>query len=377
MERIRRSEPVQQYESVRLRKTGTPIVVSLTVSPIKDASGRVVGASKIVRDVTDRIAAQEALRRANAYNRSLIEASLDPLVTIGPDGKVTDVNAATEAATGCPRAQLIGTDFSDYFTEPAQARAGYQQVFREGSVRDYPLELRHRDGHIAPVLYNAAVYRDERGRVLGVFAAARDVTARRQAEEALRRANAYNRSLLEASLDPLVTIGPDGKVTDVNAATEAATGRPRAQLIGTDFLDYFTEPAQARAGYQQVFREGSVRDYPLDLRHRDGRVTSVLYNAAVYRDEKGKSIGVFAAARDITRRKQAEEQNPPFYRGPQAQPPGTRTFCLCRLARPARALAGDVELLGNSWPSATAASWTRRPTSLSGSSWTGRGGCRS
>jgi PAS domain-containing protein len=64
------------------------------------------------------------LRQANGYNRSLIEASLDPLVTIGPEGKITDVNAATEVATGCSRAELIGTDFSDYFTEPEKARAG-------------------------------------------------------------------------------------------------------------------------------------------------------------------------------------------------------------------------------------------------------------
>jgi len=252
--------------------------------------------------------ADERLRAANAYNRRLIEASLDPLVTIGTDGKITDVNTATEQATGCPRAELIGTDFSDYFTEPDKARGGYQQVFREGLVRDYPLELRHRDGHVTPVLYNASTYRDERGDVIGVFAAARDVTERRRVEEALRVANAYNRRLIEASLDPLVTIGPDGKITDVNTATEQATGCPRAELIGTDFSDYFTEPDKARGGYQQVFREGLVRDYPLELRHRDGHVTPVLYNASTYRDERGDVIGVFAAARDVTERRRAERR---------------------------------------------------------------------
>jgi PAS domain S-box-containing protein len=251
---------------------------------------------------------EEAVHRANAYNRSLIEASPDPLVTIGPDGKITDVNAATEAVTGCARAALIGTDFSDYFTDPEKARAGYQQVFREGLVRDYPLELRRRDGAITSVLYNASVYRDESGKVIGLFAAARDITARKLAEEAVRRASAYNRSLIEASLDPLVTIGPDGRITDVNAATEAVTGWARTALIGRDFSDYFTDPEKARAGYQEVFREGLVRDYPLELRHRAGRITSVLYNASVYRDEGGRVIGVFAAARDITERKRAEEE---------------------------------------------------------------------
>ena len=108
----------------------------------------------------------------------LLEASPDPLVAIGPDGKITDVNAATEAATGKARAELIGTDFDDYFAEPERAQAGYKQVFREGSVRDYPLEIRHLDGHLTPVLYNASVYRDEAGKVMGVFAAARDISER-------------------------------------------------------------------------------------------------------------------------------------------------------------------------------------------------------
>ena len=84
-----------------------------------------------------------------------------------------------------------------------------------------------------------------------------------------------------------------------------ATGVPREQLIGTDSPDYFTEPDKAREGYRRVFAEGFVRDYPLALRHVSGRVTDVLYNAGVYRDEQGHVLGVFAAARDITERKQA------------------------------------------------------------------------
>ena len=81
-----------------------------------------------MQDITERKKSQEALRLSNIYNRSLIEASLNPLVTIGPDGKVMDVNGATEQVTGYSRKDLIGTDFSDYFTEPEKARRGYQQV---------------------------------------------------------------------------------------------------------------------------------------------------------------------------------------------------------------------------------------------------------
>ena len=238
--------------------------------------------------------------RASSYARSLIEASLDPLVTISPDGKITDVNKATEEVTGVSREGLIGSDFSNYFTEPDKAREGYRQVFDKGFVTDYPLTIRHKDGKLTDVLYNASVYKDTRGNVLGVFAAARDITAQKQASQ-------YARSLIEASLDPLVTISPDGKITDVNKATEEVTGVSREGLIGSDFSNYFTEPDKAREGYRQVFDKGFVTDYPLTIRHKDGKLTDVLYNASVYKDTRGNVLGVFAAARDMTDRKRAEE----------------------------------------------------------------------
>jgi PAS domain S-box-containing protein len=84
----------------------------------------------------------------------------------------------------------------------------------------------------------------------------------------------YARSLIEASLDPLVTISPDGKITDVNEATIKVTGVLREELVGTDFSNYFTEPDKAREGYRQVFAKGSVTDYPPTIRHVDGRLTS-------------------------------------------------------------------------------------------------------
>ena len=95
-------------------------------------------------DIAERKLAEEALRAASLYNRSLIEASLDPLVTISADGKITDVNEATERVTGYSRDELIGTDFADYFTDPQKARDGYEQAFKEGAVKDYELEIRHR-----------------------------------------------------------------------------------------------------------------------------------------------------------------------------------------------------------------------------------------
>jgi PAS domain S-box-containing protein len=308
LDRIRRRKRVAHYETVRARKDGSRFPVSLTVSPIEDASGNIVGASTITRDISQSKRLEEELRTASLYARSLIEASLDPLVTISPDGKITDVNEATESATGRSRLELIGSDFSDYFTEPDRARAGYQKVIQEGLVKDYPLTIRHFSGHTMDVLYNATVYRNEANAVQGVFAAARDVTKRKQIEEELRSTSLYARSLIEASLDPLVTISHDGKIMDVNRATEEATGIDRNRLIGTDFSNYFTEPEKARQGYRRVLRESLVHDYPLTIRNISGRAMDVLYNAAVYRNETGAVQGVFAAARDITERKAAEKR---------------------------------------------------------------------
>ncbi len=130
---------------------------------------------------------------------------------------------------------------------------------------------------------------------------------RQQAAE-LRTSSSYARSLIEASLDPLVTIGVDGKIMDVNAATEKVTGVERNQLIGSDFCDYFTEPDNARTGYQRVFSQGFVTDYSLAIRHSNGTITDVLYNASVYRDSDGQVAGIFAAARDITDKKRTEQK---------------------------------------------------------------------
>ncbi|MBF0191056.1 MAG: PAS domain S-box protein [Magnetococcales bacterium] len=129
----------------------------------------------------------------------------------------------------------------------------------------------------------------------------------RSNERKLRESFLYARSLIEASLDPLVTISADGKIMDVNRATEEVTRKKRDELIGTDFSDCFTDPEQARAGYQRVWQQGSVRDYPLALKPQGGgQPVDVLYNAALYRNEQGEAQGIFAAARDITQRKQAE-----------------------------------------------------------------------
>jgi len=395
------------------------------------------------------------------YATGLIEASLDPLVTISPEGKIADVNQALIKVIGVSREQLIGTDLSNYFREAEKAREVYRQVFEESFVSDCPLTICHKNGKLTDVLYNASVYRGEKGNTLGAIVVMRNIPEQREHElliannelafqnsekekradeliiankelayqnkekerradeliiankelifqneekgkradeliianreldyqneekgkradeliianrelvfqneekekraaeliianlelvfqneekekraaelvianleiivqskekekreiaarelEAfnlsIKRASLYARSLIEASTDPLVTISPEGKITDLNEAFVKVTGVSRNILIGTDFSNYFTEPERAREGYKKVFDVGFVADYPLTIHHDNGRLTDVLYNSSVYKDDKGAVLGVFAAARDVTAQKKLE-----------------------------------------------------------------------
>ncbi len=119
-------------------------------------------------------------------------------------------------------------------------------------------------------------------------------------------ASQYSLSLIEASRDPLFTISPEGKITDMNNASVKITDLSRERLIGTDFFDYFTEPDKARKGYQEVFTKGFVADYPLTI--KDGELTDVLFNGSVYKDDSGNVIGAVVVARVITEQKRIEKE---------------------------------------------------------------------
>ncbi|MDD5712672.1 MAG: PAS domain S-box protein, partial [Smithellaceae bacterium] len=384
------------------------------------------------REIETRKEAEEGLKRANIYNRNLIESNLDPIIVLDLQGKITDVNSAMEEITGHSRADLVGSDLASdkYFTSPERIGKAYGEVLEEGEIRDFDVELRNANGRATPVVINGSVYRDEAGEVVGLFIAARDITERIKAEEtrarlaaivensddailaetlegtivswnrgaekmygytheeivgkslaalippdnqqefnyiiakmqrgeriehyetrrlrkdgkviyasltisptqdaagnvtgyaaiarditdrilmeqAVKAASAYNRSLIETSLDPFVIVDPDGKITDVNAMMTEITGVTREMLIGSEVSQYFTEPEKAAAGLKNVYQKKKVRDLELVFRHRQGHETPVLFNATVYNDERGNVAGLFAIARDVTQTRRMEQE---------------------------------------------------------------------
>ncbi len=278
-----------------------------SIYPVFDPRGGVERLSIFRYDITDLRQTQEALRLAGIYNRSLIEASIDPLVTIGPDGRITDVNAATEAATGCTRTELIGTDFADYFTNPMSARTGYQQVFREGAVHDYPLEIRHTSGGVTPVLYNATIYRDESGKTIGVFAAARDITDVRKSEERIRESEQTLRAYINATTESMMLIDTEGRVIDANETVCRRLNTTREKLLGSILFDFLGGDAarERRRHVDEVIMERRPVVFE-DL--RQGRYILNTMNPVLDTEGKVAKIAVFGYdVTDLKREKELRE----------------------------------------------------------------------
>jgi PAS domain S-box-containing protein len=213
---------------------------------------------------------QEALAR---YSRQLIETSLDPLATISPEGIITDVNAASERVTGLSRQRLVGSHFAAHFTEPERARAGYREVLAQGRVIDYPLTFRHLSGACTEVLYNAAVYRDEQGHVVGVFAAARVSGAHRRAEAALLASEIRYRTPAEMTETGYLVLNAQGRVLHANQEYVRISGHGELRdILGKSVMEWTPEESRQdhAAAVAQCLRNGSLRDFVTEYVARGG-----------------------------------------------------------------------------------------------------------
>ncbi|MFZ0925829.1 MAG: PAS domain S-box protein [Halobacteriota archaeon] len=262
----------------------------------------------IGRELGTAVAKVTAKSRAE-QRATMLDGARDAIVMWDVDGQITYWNHGAEQLYGWKRDEAIGKAIHSLLgtTFPEPIKRIRSALTKRGRWEG---ELTHvtRAGKTVIVESHMTLQHAPDGAPVATLEINNDVTEQREKEAQLRDSSRYARNLIEASLDPLVTISAEGMITDVNKATEDVTGCSRDELIGSDFSNYFTEPEKARAGYKQVFTYGLVRDYPLAIRHSSGRVTDVLYNATVYQNEAGEIQGVFAAARDITDRKRAEEE---------------------------------------------------------------------
>ncbi len=250
------------------------------------------------KDIAGFKKAEDALSRQEA----IFEGSLDAIFISDRNARLIAVNKAAGDLTGYSKEQLLTMSFPDLYEEnDLEAYRKYSDRIFSGEKVLSETKILRQDGiKVDAEFNNSCICISGKSYI---HTTARDITESKKAVDKIREGYFYARSLIEASLDPLLTININGKITDVNIATEEITGIKREKLIGSDFVDYFSRPERAKKVYQTVFSNGIVKDYPLTIKHSSGLKTNVLYNATLFKNKAGEIQGVLAAARDITDQK--------------------------------------------------------------------------
>ena len=322
------------YELTYIRKDGSRFPAVVSVTALRDAQEVIIGYLLIGTDNTARKQAEEALLRAGALQSAIFHSANFSCIATDAEGVIQIFNVGAERMLGYAAADVMNkntpADISDPEEVVARAKAlsvelsttikpGFEALVFKASrgIEDiYELTYIRKDGSRFPAVVSVTALRDAQEAIIGYLLIGTDNTARKQVEDErmkldqrVRDQQFYTRSLIESSIDALITTDPQGIITDVNKQMEALTGSTRDELIGAPFKDYFTDPLRAEAGIKQVLaegREGKVTDYELTARAWDGRETVVSYNATTFYDRGRRLQGVFASARDITERKRLD-----------------------------------------------------------------------
>ena len=340
LKKLERGEQITQCETVRVRKDGTQIDVNLTISPLVDEKGRVVGASTIARDITARKRAEAALRERKARHRAILDASLDAVITIDERGIIESINPATQRLFGYSAAEMVGSNVSMLMTAPhhEQHDAYLANYLRTGQRKIIGIGRevtgRRKDGTVFPMdLSVSEIVLNGQRMFLGLV---HDVTERKRAEDALRYARdelevrvrqrtaeliAANDNLKQERylFDTVMNYLPHNiyfkdaanRFLRVNKAMAGYFGlRDAADAAGKTDLDFFAaeHAVEAMADEREIFRSGQpVLDKEEKEVWPDGRVTWVATTKMPLYDEAGQIVGTFGISRDITERKQAAE----------------------------------------------------------------------
>jgi PAS domain S-box-containing protein len=295
------------YELTYIREDGSRFPAIVSITALRDAQGGIIGYLLIGTDNTARKQVEaeqkkldQRLRDQQFYTRSLIESNIDAIMTTDPSGIISDVNKQMEALTGCTRDELIGAPFKDYFTDPERAEAGIKRVLSEKKVTDYELTARARDGKETVVSYNATTFFDRHRKLQGVFAAARDVTDRKQAEQELSE----KARLLDLSNDAIIVHDLDDKISSWNKGAEKLYGWASEEAIGKhlDALLQMEFPKPMAEILAQLQSEGQFSGEVAQIA-RDGRRMRSLCRWVLDRGTKS----ILTSYTDITERRMLED----------------------------------------------------------------------
>jgi two-component system CheB/CheR fusion protein len=312
MSRLRRGESVEQLETERVRKDGQRVAVALTVSPVRDGDGKVVSASVISCDITDRKRAEETLRASEERFRHMADHAPVMIWMSGPDKLCTWFNKPWLDFVGRPLEQEVGNGWTDNIhpDDRTHCLQTYEAAF--GARRPFSMEyrLRRHDGEYRWLLDNGIPLNGAGGEVAGYIGSCTDITALKNTEQALRDREALLRAILDTVADAIITIDHRGIIRSVNAATERMFGYSAAEMIGQSVNLLMPSPYREvhdsyLAAYLQTRKKhviGVTRE--VEAQRKDGSVFPA--DLAVSEIEHLKLFtGVH---RDLTERKRLERE---------------------------------------------------------------------
>jgi PAS domain S-box-containing protein len=308
LSRIRQGLRVDHFETVRRRKDGRLINISVTVSPVRDATGAIMGASKIARDIT----AQREGERARGLLASIIESSDDAIISKDLTGRITSWNRAAERMYGYTAEEMIGQPVlrivpPELHDEEARILAKVRAGER---IEHLPTTRLAKDGRRLEVEITVSPVRNINGAIIGAAKSARDVSAKREAD----RTKATLAAIVTGSDDAIISKTLDGVVTSWNPAAERLYGYSSDEMVGQSILRivpvhlYFEEDhilSKIRAGERlEHFETTRIR--------KDGRTVEVSLTVSPVRDSLGRLIGASKIARDISAQREAQRKKDEF-----------------------------------------------------------------
>jgi PAS domain S-box-containing protein len=296
-----------------LRKDGTIVYVDVTASAMTiDGRACLVG---FFRDITERKLADEKLLQSEKRYRTIIENIEDGYFEVDLTGTFTFVNDAQCRNAGTPREQLLGKNNRAYTTEE-EAKKLYELfsgVYKTGEpVTGFDLEYRKRNGTMAFNEMSVSLIRDSEGKPIGFRGITRDVTERRQMEEALRETTSYLDSLISYANTPIIVWNPEFKITRFNHAFERLSGYTADEVIGHQLHMLFPEASRDES-LSKIARTASGEYWEsveITILRKDGDIRVALWNSAnIYKKEGGTILlATIAQGTDITERKRVAEQ---------------------------------------------------------------------
>ncbi|MBE3086196.1 MAG: PAS domain S-box protein, partial [Bacteroidetes bacterium] len=309
----RTGKPARIVDYEIIRKDGTKRCIEISISLHKDSSGKPIGFRGVVRDITEHKLAEEALRRSEERYRTVLESIDNGYCEQDLAGNFTFLNDSMCRIYGYPKEELMGMNYKQYTDKESGEKCfqAYSNIYRTGEPgKVFDFEIIRKDGTRRHIESSVSLKKDSAGKPIAFRGIVRDVTGRKQAEEALQKSEERYRNILESIQEGYFELDLLGNYTFVNEANCRFLGYTKEELVGMNFRQHIDEETAKKIyqPYRELYLTGKpIESLEVESFRKDG--TKVIYETSVslIRDSKGKPIGYRGVSRDVTGRKRMEE----------------------------------------------------------------------